>query len=409
MSISVSCQSCGATLKAPEKAAGKSSKCPHCGGQVKVPTGQQAPVIVARSVSTRPQTESKIEPLPAIESEPLPTSRKRLKSKQLLLLGGSVITAGLLIFLAVTFLTGSSQPGNNQLAHASKPVGTMETHPEGPKSEPGKTVDQPIPKPGVPVTVSELLEAFKNEVAAKDAYVGKVLDVTGIFVHQGDKGGPSDNGWHVYLSEKPVTYFDIKTLQGHPLSTVLCFPAPGQQKNLAFSPGEKVTIRGTCVKGYSVHVHLKDCFLVKSHKEQQIAREREVRKDDVRRVASGPATKTDPSRISGSNGDVLEVSGTVTKVTKEDIRLDGWASPSGYEKEELCVTITGGKTADRLECYFRPKHKDVVTKLRAGQQITIRGILDHKEGYLHPGEGEAFLKFCTLGNDKEPGKTKKGK
>lgn len=53
MAISVSCPGCGAILKAPDKAAGKSSKCPHCGRQVKVSTGhtspdEQIPVIVAK-------------------------------------------------------------------------------------------------------------------------------------------------------------------------------------------------------------------------------------------------------------------------------------------------------------------------------------------------------------------------
>lgn len=37
MSISVKCESCGKTLKAPDSAAGKKAKCPSCGEVVRIP------------------------------------------------------------------------------------------------------------------------------------------------------------------------------------------------------------------------------------------------------------------------------------------------------------------------------------------------------------------------------------
>ncbi len=37
MSISVKCDDCGKTLKAPDSAAGKKAKCPQCGATVKIP------------------------------------------------------------------------------------------------------------------------------------------------------------------------------------------------------------------------------------------------------------------------------------------------------------------------------------------------------------------------------------
>ena len=37
MSISVKCDECGKTLKAPDSAAGKKAKCPQCGAVVKIP------------------------------------------------------------------------------------------------------------------------------------------------------------------------------------------------------------------------------------------------------------------------------------------------------------------------------------------------------------------------------------
>src|SRR4051794_28146107 len=58
MSISFECPQCGKKLKAPDEAAGKSSKCPGCGGKVTCPALSRTASVVPRPAPTTPSPKA---------------------------------------------------------------------------------------------------------------------------------------------------------------------------------------------------------------------------------------------------------------------------------------------------------------------------------------------------------------
>lgn len=64
MSISVKCEECGKTLKAPDSAAGKKAKCPQCGSVVKIPEA----IYEAEEVSEEASNTEEEDPFGGIDS-----------------------------------------------------------------------------------------------------------------------------------------------------------------------------------------------------------------------------------------------------------------------------------------------------------------------------------------------------
>ena len=54
MPISFDCPQCGKHLKAPDAAAGKSSKCPHCGCKVTCPAPAKAATATPKAAAVKP-------------------------------------------------------------------------------------------------------------------------------------------------------------------------------------------------------------------------------------------------------------------------------------------------------------------------------------------------------------------
>ncbi len=404
MPIIASCPSCTGKFKAPDHAAGRKVKCPKCGSPIEVPPAYGPPAAMAETPHTA-RAAKHTSPGGRTEDEP----HRRGRWAVIGIAGAAALAAVIIGGLWAAGLLSRREGSPQVVASSPDAVGSVQPA----KADPGpeKPADPPMPEKGTPVTAKELLDAFKNEVAAERTYKGKVLDVTGTVAHSGDllKG---DSGWCLYLADAALSYWKIQLDHGDPSGTVMCFPAPGQRNNLFAAKGERVTVRGTCLGGSSVRLRLTNCYLVKSFKEERLAQEKEARKENARRAAAGPATKlkVGDSLTGLGDGKVLEVSGTVHHVTKEDVPLDGWASPTPPVKDELCVIIKKDNfSTDELKCFFRPKYADAVAKLRPGQAVTIRGILDHQEPLIGPGEGTAFLKFCTLAGGEDQPKRGSGK
>jgi predicted RNA-binding Zn-ribbon protein involved in translation (DUF1610 family) len=66
MSISVKCEACGKTLKAPDTAAGKKAKCPSCGEVVKIPNVEV--IYDAEEVSEDDADAAESDPFSGIDS-----------------------------------------------------------------------------------------------------------------------------------------------------------------------------------------------------------------------------------------------------------------------------------------------------------------------------------------------------
>jgi predicted RNA-binding Zn-ribbon protein involved in translation (DUF1610 family) len=67
MSIEVTCSQCGKTLQAKDSAAGKSAKCPQCGGTIKIPAAQPEVLdaeLIAEPVETALYVPMSNEPPP---------------------------------------------------------------------------------------------------------------------------------------------------------------------------------------------------------------------------------------------------------------------------------------------------------------------------------------------------------
>jgi hypothetical protein len=280
---------------------------------------------------------------------------------------------------------------------------------------------QAIPKweathrPVAQVTPGALLTAYANKLAGEQQYTGKVLEVTGFVVYVGNAGKVSLAEFEVFKKADGRAKHKAEYLKAPPPNpdvhdVVKCSFSQSARVTYADINREKITIHGRCTGGSQYHVNLEQCSIVRSFREERLAKERELRAINERAATTVQATKVKdeelrPAMVGNlglpeesvygpitsaydfTPGKVLEVHGHVRSVDKGTMALDNWWST------EPEVNVLKVELDSTFCCYFMPQSEEDVRKLHPGHEVTIRGVVD----FGKPDTGaKPFLKFCVL-------------